>query len=311
MCTHPSRMVARGRVGIVPVAAQLRRRPQADLADLTRRHGRSVGIADLDLHAGPRSSDGEQRLVVAGVERRRGADAAGLGRRVADRVRGADPRSAPRARARAATSAPPITIVLTADRSKSSKSGSRSSSASCGATPPMLGMRLSAIRRSTSCARQRSITCTVLAVRRYHGSLVMNPTWASCVPDSIGAPPPQRPPVSASVTAASSRAPNTAPFGTPVVPEVRTMVTTPVGIGRQRGGASPAWSRRRPARIVVDPVGPLHRLDRRVARAGPRPARGWPARGRGRRRRPSRRARDRSSGGSVPTVTAPSLASAA
>ncbi len=71
--------------------------------------------------------------------------------------------------------APPITMVLTADRSNESKSGSRSSRASCGATPPMLGMRWSAMSRSTSLARQRSTRCTVLAVRRYQGSLVMNP----------------------------------------------------------------------------------------------------------------------------------------
>ena len=165
-------------------------------------------------------------------------------------------------------SAPPMTMVFTCDRSWSSKSGWRSSRASCGATPPMLAMCSSAIIRSTSAARQRSIRCRVMARCRYHGSLVMNPMWASWVPDSI-APPAvpgsaQVPPVSMRATAASSRSPNMAPLGTPVVPEVNTTVTRRSGSSGQHRGRGALVPGSQAGEQVVGGAGDLHDLDGEV-----------------------------------------------
>jgi hypothetical protein len=124
--------------------------------------------------------------------------------------------------------APPMMIVWTHDRSHRSRS-SRSSRAICGATPPMNGMRCSAMQASASAARQRPSTCVVVPSRRYHGSFVMKPTWANWVPASIGvagaAGSPQTSPTSMAVTAASWRSRNSAPFGRPVVPDVKTSAT--------------------------------------------------------------------------------------
>ena len=51
-----------------------------------------------------------------------------------------------------------------------------------GATPPTEAMPVSSTMRRTSAARHLSSRCRVWPLRRYHGSLVMNPTWASSVP---------------------------------------------------------------------------------------------------------------------------------
>ena len=81
--------VGRG-LGSVPVAAQLRGGAEADLSDDACLDRSVVLVTDLQLDAGTGPSDGEQRLVVAGIEGGRRAHPAGLGRGVADRVRGAD-----------------------------------------------------------------------------------------------------------------------------------------------------------------------------------------------------------------------------
>ena len=137
--------------------------------------------------AGP--AHGEQRLVVVGVERGGRPDAAGLGRRVADRVGGADALARLAHERRRGQGAAHDDGLDRATGRSSSKSGWRSSSASWGATPPMLAMWWSAIEAqhvggppAVDEVQGRGPT------RRYHGSLVMKPMWANWVPDSIGPP---------------------------------------------------------------------------------------------------------------------------
>ena len=133
--------------------------------------------------------------------------------------------------------APPTTSVCTQSRSYDSRS-SRSSNAICGATPPTDGMRCSAMHARASAARHRPSTWVVVPSRRYHGSLVMKPTWANWVPASIGvgavSGSPHASSTSMRVTAASCRSRNSAPFGCPVVPEVNTSVDGAIRVGSER-----------------------------------------------------------------------------
>ena len=84
----------------------------------------------------------------------------------------------------------------------------------------------------------------VIPSRRYQGSFVVKPTWANCVPASIGvgsaAGSPHASATSMRVTAASCRSRNSAPFGSPVVPDVKTSAT---------GRSGSSGERRRPARV--------------------------------------------------------------
>ena len=116
-------------------------------------------------------------------------------------------------------------------------------SASWAATPPIVGMRCSAMVRSASAARHRPRMWVRDARRRYQGSLVVMPMWANWVDASIAGPAcpgwAQAPPVSATATASSWRSQNTAPFGSPVVPEVNTMATGRSGSSGSTGGAPP------------------------------------------------------------------------
>ena len=81
-----------GGLVVAPVAAHRRGGAEPHLADLAvgQRAGLVVADADLDAAAGP--ADGEERLLLVGVERGAGAAAAALGGRVADRVGGVEAR---------------------------------------------------------------------------------------------------------------------------------------------------------------------------------------------------------------------------
>ncbi len=83
-----------------------------------------------------------------------------------------------------------------------------------------------------------------VASRRYQPSLVMNPTWANCVDASIAGPgspgSAHAPPASVAATASSWRSQNTAPLGSPVVPDVNTMATGRSGSGASTGAGPSA-----------------------------------------------------------------------
>ena len=162
-----------GGLRVVPVAAHHAARPQADLADLAGGDRPVVLVRGAELDAGRGPADRVERLVVVGVERGAGADAARLGRRVADRVGGAEPARAPRAtRAggdeRAAHHDRLHRREVVGRRSR----GRASISAICGATPPTLAcvvlVRRGGARRRRATGRAGAWSCPS---RRYHGQL--------------------------------------------------------------------------------------------------------------------------------------------
>ena len=188
----------RGRDRVAPVLAELRGRPEAELA--VRR--------DAHLDAGTRPPDRVQRLVVVGVERRGETHAARLGRRVADRVRSTEPRTRlahQRRRRHRATDDQRLharQVELVEQRRPQQQRDLRRDAAD--GRHAMRRRRLAARRRRASAPARRCGS----PVRRYQGSFVITPMWANCVDASSGPPPPHSPalgPRSMSVIAASSR----------------------------------------------------------------------------------------------------------
>ena len=162
----------------------------------------------------------------------------------------------------------------------------------------MDGMRCSAIVRSASSARHRPRMWVRLASRRYHGSLVVKPMWANWVDASMAGPAcpagAQAPPVSATATASSWRSQNTAPLGSPVVPDVNTMATGRSGSSGSAGGVP----------VAADERGAVGGQRRHLAAARTATTAGSA-------RATSASCSGGASRGLMPAVTAPSLAAAA
>ena len=180
----------RGGLGVAPVAPQLGGRAEADLADLAGVDRPVVLVADLELDAGPGPTDGEaaprrRRRRTRWRCRRRPTRSTSSG---SSRPRRCAP--APRAPGPAATARRPSRWSSRADRSWSSKSGCAQQQRELRGDAADAGH---AARRRSSAARRRPASgrcrCSGHGPRRrYHGSLVMKPMWASWVPDSMAPP---------------------------------------------------------------------------------------------------------------------------
>ena len=110
--------------------------------------------------------------------------------------------------------------------------------------------------------------CWVPPFLRFPASFVVGPRWASAEPAMEWPPPPQASPTSHWVMKPIWRPQNTAPFGVPVVPDVKTMA-----MGRSSSGASGAGrppGRRRPSSTAPGIGGGLHehRRDAPASAAG-------------------------------------------
>ena len=75
---------------VAPVAGHGTGGPEPELADLPVGYRPAVVVSDRGLHTGPWSSHGVEGLLVVGVQCRAQPDAARLGRRVADGIRGVE-----------------------------------------------------------------------------------------------------------------------------------------------------------------------------------------------------------------------------
>ena len=150
---------------------------------------------------------------------------------------------------------PPMTTARTDERSVLSNVGSRSMSAICVGTPPSAAILSSATMRSASAAFHGFCDrCWVPPFLRFPASFVVGPRCASAEPAMEWPPPPQASPTSHWVMKPIWRPQNTAPFGVPVVPDVKTMamgrscVGSPAGPGARPGGAGPRA--RRPGSVA-------------------------------------------------------------
>ena len=193
------------------------------------------------LAAGP--ADRVQRLVVVGVERGAGADAARLGRRVADRVVGAEAAAGLLDQRRRRGAAADHDVWRTADRSGSSKSGVAQQQRDLGGHAAehrrhALARRGRARRRPASGRAGGSVDPS----RRYQGSLVVKPMWANWVPASIGGPARRRPtrsPTSMRGDGGELALGERGALGQPGRARREHDRDRPVGVGGRSGGAAP------------------------------------------------------------------------
>ena len=227
----------RGLFGIAPVARHDRGGAQAHFAHVSLGHRLVVGVEQRQARRW-RAADRRSRSRLLRDRRTRCRARCRL-RCTSSASRAAAPN---RRRASSAspgvTGPPPAMMSRTLERSKRSKSGWRSMSASCVGTPATVVIFSRASSSSASAARHRSMMNVVPPRCRLPGSLVMNPRCANDVPLNDRPPVSHAPPVSVCVMNASCRLQYTAPFGSPVVPDVKMIATGRSGSSASAGGAS-------------------------------------------------------------------------